>query len=101
VRATLRKPRDEEPSSAHPLAGGFGLHGLRHRAALLGGALTVHQMPTEFALTLTLPAHARPPADSAAPDGDIVAAEDDAATLRSRATRAAPAVPPAPLGAPA
>lgn len=99
VTAIVCNPRDEEASSAHPLDGGFGLHGLRHRAAMLGGALTVHQMPTEFALTLTLPAHARPSADSAAPDGDIVAAEDDAATLRSRATRAAIAVPSAILGA--
>lgn len=99
VTAVVRNPLDEGASYAHPHDSGFGLHGLRHRAAMLGGTLSVRQTPTEFALNLTLPAHARPSADGAASDNDIVAAKDDAATLRSRATRAAIAVPTAILGA--
>jgi signal transduction histidine kinase len=99
VTAVVRNPRGEGESSAHTPDSGFGLHGLRHRAAILGGTLTVRHTSTEFSLILTLPTHARPSADSAAPDEGIVAAEDAAATLRSRATRAAIAVPTTILGA--
>lgn len=99
VTAVVRNPRGEVAPFANTLDSGFGLHGLRHRAAMLGGNLTVRQTSTEFALILTLLTNAHPSVESATPGDDVVAEEDAAATLRSRATHAAIAVPTAILGA--
>ncbi|MGO2111362.1 MAG: sensor histidine kinase [Pseudoclavibacter sp.] len=83
ARGPQRNPRSSE----------FGLHGLRHRAEMLDGELEVDRGPDRFSVVLTLPVHARPSVDRASHPGDVVAAENAAASVRSRASRAALALP--------
>jgi len=91
--------------SAHSAAGpssadGFGLVGLRHRAAMLGGSLEVRRSPDAFALTLALPVDAKPLPTGGAADGTyIAAAESEAAQRRAKATRTAIVLPAAILAA--
>lgn len=78
--------------------GGFGLDGLRHRATVLGGELTVERSDDDFTVRLRLPARAHPlpdpRPDELRPD-ELRAAESSAADDRSRAVRLAVALPAA------
>ena len=83
-----------------PPSGGFGLVGIRHRAAVLGGSLEVRRSPDIFALKLLLPTDAKPLTSSSTTDAEyILAAESEAAQGRAKATRIAIALPAAILGA--
>lgn len=93
VVAHVSSPLRARGSASNPRGSGFGLHGLRHRAEMLDGELEVRRGPDEFAVALTLPVHARPSVDRASHPNDVAAAEDAAASVRSRASRAALALP--------
>jgi len=89
-----------QDSAEPPPSSGFGLVGIRHRAAMLGGTLEVGHSPDVFALKLILPTDAKPsPSDRATAAEDIVAAENEAAQDRTKATRVAIVLPAAILGA--
>lgn len=89
-----------QAEAGSPSSGGFGLIGIRHRAAVLGGTLEVRRSPDVFALKLMLPTDAKPLTSSSATDAEyIVAAESEAAQGRAKATRIAIALPAAILGA--
>lgn len=99
VVAEISNPLPERGPERRTPESGFGLFGLRHRAAVLGGDLAVEATSERFSLTLVLPLRARPTADEAPRHGDIVAAEGIAATATSRATHVAVALPVAILSA--
>lgn len=85
--------RSESGSSS---SGGFGLVGIRHRAAMLGGALEVSRSPDFFALKLMLPTDAIPVTPGSTTDAEhVVAAESEASQSRARATRIAIVLPAA------
>src|SRR5690606_20970877 len=89
-----------QAEAGSPSSGGFGLIGIRHRAAVLGGTLEVRRSPDVFALKLMLPTDAKPLTSSSATDAEyIVAAESEAAQGRAKATRIAIALPAVILGA--
>lgn len=91
VRNAIRADAEKAPTST-----GFGLVGIRHRAAVLGGSLDIAYHAHEFVLILRLPTHARPEIPRE-PDLDPVVStrEEEAQNARDRATRMAFAVPAA------
>lgn len=100
VVAEVSNAMSAQLEAGSPSSGGFGLVGIRHRAAVLGGTLEVRRSPGVFALKLVLPTDARPlPSNIATDAGYIVAAENEAAQGRAKATRIAIALPAAILGA--
>lgn len=89
-----------QAEAGSPSSGGFGLIGIGHRAAVLGGSLEVRRSLDVFALKLMLPTDAKPVTCSSATDAEyIVAAESEAAQGRAKATRNAIVLPAAVLGA--
>lgn len=100
VVAEVSNAMSAQGEAGSPSSGGFGLVGLRHRAAVLGGALEVRRSPDIFALKLMLPTDAKPLTSSSGTDTEyLVAAESEAAQGRAKATRIAIALPAAILGA--
>lgn len=79
--------------------GGYGLAGLQHRAALLGGSLTVDRASSRFSLTLTVPTDARHTPAAAPGSAHLRAAHGEATGDRTKATRVAIALPIGILGA--
>lgn len=91
VVAQVSNPSPERESDAS--VPGFGLAGLRHRAEMLGGQLRIDSTDSSYSIRLSIPLRARPTVHGATDDVDIVRAESQADTVRSRATRAAVALP--------
>lgn len=105
VTVTIRNPltggtgSDLADSAGHA-HGGFGLIGLRHRAAVLGGRLDAGEVGGEFVVSLALSCRASPTeADAVPPEASVAAAATEAHRQRSRATLAAVAVPAVLVGA--
>ncbi|MBG6240277.1 signal transduction histidine kinase [Mycetocola sp. CAN_C7] len=98
MMAEVSNAMPTDAGAGSPSSSGFGLVGIRHRATVLGGTLDVRRSPDVFALKLTLPTDAKPlTADSATDAECIVAAENEAAQGRTKATRTAIALPAATL----
>lgn len=91
VIARISNPLPER--QAESTGPGFGLTGLRHRARMLDGHLSVDSTAAAYSITLTLPLHARVSGDRAPDDLVIVEAENEAASLRANAARKAITVP--------
>ncbi|MDP3953004.1 sensor histidine kinase [Microbacterium sp.] len=100
VVAEVSNAMSAQTEAGSPSSGGFGLVGISHRAAMLGGTLEVRRSPDVFALKLMLPADAKPLTSSRGTDAEhIVAAESEGAEGRAKAARIAIALPAAILGA--
>lgn len=91
VTARISNPKPERKAEA--TVPGFGLAGLRHRAKMLGGHLSIDNTATVYSVTLTVPLQARPSVDSTTDDLGIVDAENQAATLRTKANQTAIVLP--------